>query len=45
MLALTPGGRERTTEEIAALAQRAGFAHRRRVALPSGDFAHVLVPQ
>jgi hypothetical protein len=44
MMALTPGGRERTTEEIAALATRAGWSHQRRVALPSGDYAHVLTP-
>jgi O-methyltransferase domain len=43
MMALTPGGRERTTEEIASLATRAGWSHRRAVALPSGDYAHVLV--
>ena len=44
MLALTPGGRERSTAEIAALATRAGWSHQRRVALPSGDYAHVLTP-
>jgi hypothetical protein len=42
MLALTPGGRERTTAEIAALAMRAGWSHQRRIALPSGDYAHIL---
>ena len=42
MMALTPGGRERTTAEIAALATRAGWSHQRRIALPSGDYAHVL---
>jgi hypothetical protein len=41
MMALTPGGRERTTPEIDAVAARAGWAPRQRVALPSGDFAHV----
>ena len=44
MMALTPGGRERTTGEIAALATRAGWSHQRSVALPSGDYAHVLIP-
>ena len=44
MMALTPGGRERTSAEIAALATRAGWSHQRRVALPSGDYAHVLTP-
>jgi hypothetical protein len=44
MLALTPGGRERSTAEIAALATRAGWSHQRRLALPSGDYAHVLTP-
>ncbi len=43
MLALTAGGRERTTAEIAGIAGRAGWRHERRIALPSGDFAHVLV--
>jgi hypothetical protein len=42
MLALTPGGRERTTAEIAALAAAAGFTLQRSVALASGDQAHVL---
>jgi hypothetical protein len=44
MLALTPGGRERTTEQIAALAHRAGLRRDRTVALASGGVAHVLVP-
>jgi hypothetical protein len=44
MMALTPGGRERTTAEIAAIAARAGWSHQRAVALPSGDYAHVLTP-
>jgi hypothetical protein len=43
MLALTPGGRERTTEEVAALASRAGLRRERTVLLVSGDVAHVLV--
>jgi hypothetical protein len=42
MLALTPGGRERTTEEIGALAVRAGLRRRRSHRLPTGDLAHVL---
>jgi hypothetical protein len=46
MLALTPGGRERTTEEIAGLADRAGLTLRRRRRLVTGDAAYVLhVPQ
>jgi hypothetical protein len=42
MLALTPGGRERTTEEIAGLAGRAGLVLRRRRRLVTGDAAYVL---
>jgi hypothetical protein len=42
MLALAPGGRERTTAEIAALATRAGRELTSTVALASGDRAHVL---
>jgi hypothetical protein len=44
MLALTPGGRERTTREIQALAGTAGLRRRRTHRLASGDAAHVLVP-
>jgi hypothetical protein len=43
MLALTPGGRERTTTEVADLAARAGLRHRTAHRLASGDLAHVLV--
>jgi hypothetical protein len=43
MLALTPGGRERTTEEVGALARRAGLSLARTHRLASGDAAHVLV--
>lgn len=43
MLALTPGGRERTTDEFAALASAAGLRLRRTHDLTSGDVAHVLV--
>jgi hypothetical protein len=43
MLALTPGGRERTTAEITALASQAGLRRERTVRLASGDAAHVLV--
>jgi hypothetical protein len=42
MLALAPGGRERTTAEIGALAMEAGRALSSTVALASGDRAHVL---
>jgi hypothetical protein len=42
MLALTPGGRERTIDEVAALAERAGLRRRRTQLLASGDVAHVL---
>ena len=42
MLALAPGGRERTTGELADLAARAGLGLERTVALPTGDRAHVL---
>jgi O-methyltransferase domain len=41
MLALAPGGRERTEHEIGALGLRAGLVLRRTVALASADFAHV----
>jgi hypothetical protein len=43
MLALTPGGRERTTAEFAALAAAAGLRLQRSRRLLSGDTAHVLV--
>jgi C-methyltransferase len=42
MLALAPGGRERTTGELAGLAERAGLTLRRSVRLVSGDRAHVM---
>ena len=42
MLALAPGGRERTTAEIGALAAQAGLAVERVVPLASGDRAHLL---
>jgi hypothetical protein len=41
MLALTPGGRERTTREFAALAEAAGLHLERTHHLASGDVAHV----
>jgi hypothetical protein len=44
MLALTPGGRERATAEIAALARRVDLAHEATHPLVSGDVAHVLRP-
>jgi O-methyltransferase domain len=44
MLALTPGGRERTTDEFAALASRAGMRLRDWIRLASGDRAHVIQP-
>jgi hypothetical protein len=43
MLALTPGGRERTTDEVVALASQAGLRRDRTVPLASGDVAHILV--
>ena len=42
MLALTPGGHERTPEQFDALARAAGLRRRRTVGLASGDDAHVL---
>lgn len=42
MLALTPGGRERTADEFADLAQRAGLHLRRTRRLLTGDAVHVL---
>jgi hypothetical protein len=41
MLALTPGGRERTAQEFAALAEAAGLHLERTHHLASGDAAHV----
>jgi hypothetical protein len=43
MLALTPGGRERTTAEVAALAAAAGLRLERTLRLASGDVAHLIV--
>lgn len=45
MLALTPGGRERTVAEFTALAARAGLRRQQMRRLPSGDIALVLVPE
>jgi hypothetical protein len=45
MLALTPGGRERTVEELVALGSRAGLRRQRVRRLASGDVALVLVPE
>jgi SAM-dependent methyltransferase len=42
MLALAPGGRERTTAEFEDLAARAGLHLRRSIPLPTGDRAHVM---
>ena len=44
MLALTPGGRERSIEEITALGAVAGLRRRQVRRLASGDVAIVLVP-
>jgi hypothetical protein len=44
MLALTPGGRERTTAEFDRLATAAGLRRATSVTLASGDRAHVLQP-
>jgi hypothetical protein len=44
MLALTPGGRERTTAEFGRLAAAAGLRRAASVTLASGDRAHVLAP-
>lgn len=41
MLVLTDGGHERTTTDIAALANYAGLVHQRSVTLASADRAHV----
>ncbi len=43
MLALTPGGRERTGAEIAALGTRAGLRLEREVPLVSGDCAYLFI--
>jgi hypothetical protein len=45
MLALTPGGRERSAEAFAVLAADVGLALDRTHRLVSGDVAHVLVPR
>jgi C-methyltransferase len=42
MLALAPGGRERSTLELAHLADRAGLALHRSIPLASGDLAHIM---
>jgi hypothetical protein len=42
MLAVAPGGRERSTEEVTDLAAAAGLRRERTVLLASGDAAHVL---
>ncbi len=44
MLALTPGGRERTVDEVAAIGRAAGLSCRRWLTLASGDVAMVLEP-
>jgi len=44
MLALTPGGRERTVEELTDLGARAGLRRQQLRRLASGDVALVLVP-
>ncbi len=44
MLALTPGGRERSVADVDALAVRAGLRRSETVPLASADVAHVLVP-
>ena len=44
MLALTPGGRERTVEELTAIGRSAGLSRRRWRALASGDMAVVFEP-
>jgi hypothetical protein len=45
MLALTPGGRERTVDEMVELGARAGLRRQRVHRLASGDVALVLVPE
>jgi hypothetical protein len=42
MLALAPGGRERTTAEFEDLAARAGLRLHQTIPLPTGDRAHVM---
>ena len=42
MLALAPGGRERTTTEFERLAARAGLRLDQTIPLPSGDRAHIM---
>lgn len=42
MLAVAPGGRERTTSEFEDLAARAGLRLRRTVRLATGDQAHIM---
>jgi len=41
MLALAPGGRERTEQQFERLGQRAGLRSQQTIALASTDFAHV----
>jgi hypothetical protein len=41
MLALAPGGRERTAQEFAKLGERAGLRLKRSIPLASTDFAHL----
>jgi hypothetical protein len=45
MLALTPGGRERTVDELVALGARVGLRRQRVRRLASGGVALVLVPE
>ena len=44
MLALTPGGRERSADDFAAIGSRAGLRLEHSVPLASGDRANVFVP-
>jgi hypothetical protein len=44
MLALTPGGHERTVDELAAIGSAAGLSCRRWLSLASGDVAMVFGP-
>jgi hypothetical protein len=44
MLALTPGGRERSVEGLTALGARVGLRRQQVRRLASGDVALVLVP-
>jgi hypothetical protein len=41
MLALAPGGRERTVAEFARLGERAGLRLKKTIPLASADFAHI----